>query len=215
MFSLELNREKRELAVLCLGAHCDDIEIGCGGTLLRLCSDNIIKQVKWIVFTSDTIRADEAKRSAHCFLQKVPSKEIVVRQFRDGFLPQSSADVKEYFEEIRSSFQPDIIFTHYRDDLHQDHRTVSSLTWNTFRDHLILEYEIPKYDGDLGNPNCFVPLEAAIAKRKAQSIVTFYPSQAHKHWFDEDTFLSMMRIRGVGAANGGYAESFYVRKFVI
>ncbi len=215
MLSVKLEGRPQDLRILYLGAHCDDIEIGCGGTIMRLSETYTAQQVKWLVFTSTDIRAVEARTSAEYFLQKCSKKEIVIKNFRDGFLPYEAEKVKYVFEELKS-FDPDIIFTHCRHDLHQDHRLVCDLTWNTFRDHLIFEYEIPKYDGDLGNPNCFVPLEQTIAEKKVQAIVDYYGSQASKQWFDKETFFSLMRIRGLEAASTTrYAEAFYVRKFIL
>ena len=203
------------LRILYLGAHCDDIEIGCGGTIMRMSEEYTTQQVKWLVFTSTDTRAVEARTSAEYFLQKCKKKEIVIKNFRDGFLPYEAEAVKHVFEELKS-FQPDIVFTHCRHDMHQDHRVVCELTWNTFRDHLIFEYEIPKYEGDLGSPNCFVPLEETVAEKKVQAIVDNYGSQASKQWFDKETFFSIMRIRGLeSASKTRYAEAFYVRKFIL
>lgn len=179
---------------------------------MRLCDDYNIHEVKWIVFTSTPERMIEARKSAEHFLHKFFNREIVIRDFRDGFLPFYAEDVKKLFETLKA-FEPDIIFTHCRNDQHQDHRLLSELTWNTFRDHLIFEYEIPKYDGDLGNPNFFVPLEGSTAERKVQSIMDYFPSQWGRHWFDKETFFSLMRIRGLeSASKTRYAEAFYLRK---
>lgn len=202
--------------VLCLGAHCDDIEIGCGGTVAKLLEGGGDMEAKWVVFSSDETRAVEARQGAGIFLNGAARKDVTVHGFRDGFLPLHWGEVKEAFERIKREFSPDLIFTHYRGDLHQDHRIVSDLTWNTFRDHLILEYEIPKYDGDLGSPNVFSPLTETAARRKASAILETYRSQAGRSWFSEDTFLSLMRIRGIEAnAPGKFAEAFYCRKLVL
>jgi LmbE family N-acetylglucosaminyl deacetylase len=215
MLSLKLNGHPDGLRILYLGAHCDDIEIGCGGTIMRLNEEYTIQHVKWVVFTSTDIRAEEARKGADYFLQKCNKKEVVIKNFRDGFLPYEGEKVKNAFEELKS-FNPDIVFTHYRHDRHQDHRVVCDLTWNTFRDHLIFEYEIPKYDGDLGNPNCFVPLEATVAEKKVQAIIEIYGSQGSKQWFDKETFFSLLRIRGMeSAAKTRYSEAFYTNKFMI
>ncbi len=215
MLSVKLEGRAEGHRILYLGAHCDDIEIGCGGTIMRLSEEYTTQQVKWFVFTSTEKRAVEARTSAEYFLQKCKKKEIVIKNFKDGFLPYEGAAVKNSFEELKS-FQPDIVFTHCRHDLHQDHRVVCELTWNTFRDHLIFEYEIPKYDGDLGSPNCFVPLEGNIVEKKVQAIVDYYGSQASKQWFDKETFLSIMRIRGLeSASKTRYAEAFYVKKCIL
>jgi len=182
---------------------------------MRRSEEYTTQQVKWLVFTSTDKRAVEAKTSAEYFLQKCKKKEVVIKNFRDGFLPYAAEEVKNSFEELKS-FQPDIVFTHCRHDLHQDHRVVCELTWNTFRNHLIFEYEIPKYDGDLGSPNCFVPLEGAVAEKKVQAIMDYYGSQAGKQWFDKETFFSLMRIRGLEAASETrYAEAFYLRKSIL
>lgn len=202
--------------ILCLGAHCDDIEIGCGGTLLKLIEQHPWIECHWIVFTSNQQRAAEAKTAADRFLREVAHKQIIIESFRDGFLPFSGAEVKEYFEQIKQLFDPHLIFTHYRHDLHQDHRLISDLTWNTFRNHTILEYEILKYDGDLGTPNVFVQLDTALCQRKIDYILTSFPSQLEKHWFTADTFLGLLRIRGIeSSAPGKYAEAFYGRKIAI
>ncbi|KAF3888911.1 PIG-L deacetylase family protein [Scytonema tolypothrichoides VB-61278_2] len=202
-----------EYKILCLGAHCDDIEIGCGGTILKLIEkyQNII--LYWVVFSSNEQREKEARDSANTFLKEVQTKKVLVKNFRDGFLPFHGLDVKECFEQLKKEFSPDIIFTHYRDDRHQDHRLISELTWNTFRNHLILEYEIPKYDGDLGIPNFFVHLDEALCCRKIQYIQDAFISQKNKQWFTEETFRSILRIRGIESNSPSqYAEGFYCRK---
>ncbi len=214
MISLGIKSTKK-VNILCLGAHCDDIEIGCGGALLKMIANQEVNVVKWVVFASNTIRKKEAIASAEVFLKDVAQKEIIVLDYRDAFLSFSALGIKEYFEKIKQSFEPDIVFTHYRNDRHQDHKLLSDLTWNTFRNHYILEYEIPKYDGDLGTPNCFFYLTEAIAKQKVAIILNSFESQQGKHWFDEDTFLALMRIRGMeSAASTRYAEAFHSRKYV-
>lgn len=213
MLSYILDNNK-PLKVLCLGAHCDDIEIGAGGTLLKLMNKYRISEVKWIVFTSNEIRKHEATRSAGRFLEKADNSDIVINSYRDGFLPFMVAEVKDFFESIKQEFQPDIIFTHYRDDRHQDHRLVSDLTWNTWRNHLILEYEIPKYDGDLGIPNFYVPLEESVINLRNSIIIDSFESQRDKHWFDDATFKALPRLRGMESATT-YAEAFYARKVIL
>jgi LmbE family N-acetylglucosaminyl deacetylase len=199
--------------VLALGAHADDIEIGCGGTLLRLVAEHTPLDVLWVVFCAPGDRAQEARRSAQAFLQGAPAARVVVRDYRDGFLPYSGSAVKDEFEALKREFSPDVIFTHYRHDRHQDHRLVSELTWNTWRDHLVLEYEIPKYDGDFGSPNFFAVLAPASVERKIALLLEHFPSQAGKAWFTADLFRSVARIRGMEAAAAeGLAEGFYVRK---
>jgi LmbE family N-acetylglucosaminyl deacetylase len=205
----------RPLRVLALGAHSDDIEIGCGGTLLRLAGEREL-EVLWVVFCSTPPRAEEARHSAAQFLSGVASSRLVVGSHRDGFLPYRGAEVKDEFESLKQQFQPDLIFTHFREDRHQDHRLVSELTWNTWRDHLILEYEIPKYDGDFGSPNFFAPLPASVLERKIDLVLRSFPSQAGKGWFTADLFRAVARIRGMECqAEERLAEAFYVRKLVV
>jgi LmbE family N-acetylglucosaminyl deacetylase len=206
--------KNRPLKVLCLGAHCDDIEIGAGGTLLKLFNEYEIAQVTWIVFASNEIRKQEATKSAELFLSGVVNKDIIVNSFRDGFLPFNGIEIKEYFEEIKKEISPDIIFTHYREDRHQDHRLVSDLTWNTWRSQLILEYEIPKYDGDLGIPNFYVQLEESYIIKRNKILLETFESQHTKHWFDETTFNALPRIRGMESATL-FAEAFYARKLIV
>jgi LmbE family N-acetylglucosaminyl deacetylase len=202
-------------SVLCLGAHCDDIEIGCSGTVLKLAAGRA-RLVTWVVFSSDTQRQQEAMRSAQRLLTGVPKQDIIVRSFRDGFFPQQGTEIKEYFEELKTTVSPDVIFTHYRGDLHQDHRTIAELTWNTFRDHLVLEYEIPKYDGDLGSPNTFVELDEGLADRKVANLLDSFESQRGKRWFSPDLFRGLLRLRGMECnAQTGLAEAFYCRKLVL
>jgi LmbE family N-acetylglucosaminyl deacetylase len=200
--------------VLALGAHCDDIEIGCGGTLLRLAGERPDLQVRWVVFSSTPERAGEARASAAAFLEGLAG-EVIVRDHRDGYLPHSGAAVKDEFEALKREYSPDLIFTHYRHDLHQDHRLIAELTWNTWRNHLILEYEIPKYDGDLGAPNFFAPLSAAVLQKKISLLLEHYPTQANKPWFSADLFRALARIRGMECvAPEGLAEAFHCRKAV-
>ena len=202
------------LRLLCLGAHSDDVEIGCGGTLLKLIGDHQHVIVQWVVFSASGQRAVEAGASAAKFLEGA-EQEVEIKDFRDGFFPYVGYEVKQFFEDLKQRCAPDLIFTHHRDDRHQDHRVISDLTWNTFRNHLILEYEIPKYDGDLGSPNVFVHLDEATCQRKVQGIVDLFQTQQNRHWFTADTFLSLLRLRGIeSAAPGGYAEAFYSRKAV-
>jgi len=201
--------------ILCLGAHCDDIEIGCGGTILNLVSSGRKVEALWVVFASNAQRKEEALKSAESFLTGANSN-IVIHDFRDGFLPYLGVELKECFERLKSQFEPDIVLTHYRSDLHQDHRLISELTWNTYRNHLILEYEIPKYDGDFGSPNVFVPLDEPTCRRKIDIVLEAFLSQANKHWFSRDVFSSVLRLRGMEAnASSGYAEGFYCRKAIL
>lgn len=208
--------EGRPPRILCLGAHCDDIEIGCGGTLLKLIDTFPGATFHWVVFSSGKDRAKEALACAQAILEPIHEKKIVIRDFKDGFFPYIGVEIKDYFEEIKEQIAPDIIFTHHGQDLHQDHRVISELTRNTFRDHLILEYEIPKYDGDLGAPNLFVHLDSSICRRKTKYILSYFKTQENKHWFTEETFLSILTIRGIESrAPSHYAEGFYCRKIVI
>jgi LmbE family N-acetylglucosaminyl deacetylase len=201
--------------VLCLGAHADDIEIGCGGTILGLLEVQPQLAMTWVVFSAEGPRAEEARQSAERFLSATPRQQIIVKGFRDGFFPYTGGQIKETFEELKSTISPDLVFTHYRHDLHQDHRLIADLTWNTFRDHLVLEYEIPKYDGDLGSPNFFVPLDASLCHRKLEMVLTTFKSQQGKSWFSEDLFRSLLRLRGMEChAPSTYAEAFYARKLV-
>lgn len=202
-----------ELRVLCLGAHPDDVEIGCGGTLMRLASRKDRLQVTWMVFTGEGERGREAKESAERLVGGTGSLALEVLDFPDGHLPDRRADLKDVFERLKGSSAYDLIFTHHGRDRHQDHRVVSRLTWETFRDHLVLEYEVPKYDGDLGQPNVFVPLTREIARAKAEHIVASFPSQRSKSWFEEDTFLALSRLRGVESGHQeAHAEAFHGRK---
>jgi len=204
---------ERPLRVLCLGAHADDIEIGCGGTVLGLAAAGA--EFTWVVWSGTAARAAEARCGAAAFLGGGAKAEVIVKNFRDGFFPYDGVDIKRSFEELKRVVDPDVIFTHYRDDRHQDHRLISELTWNTFRDHRILEYEIPKWDGDLGAPNCFVALNREITRRKCEYLLSTFGSQRDKRWFTADTFHGLMRLRGVEAgAPEGFAEAFYAHKLV-
>jgi LmbE family N-acetylglucosaminyl deacetylase len=204
------------LEVLCLGAHCDDIEIGCGGSVLRLTEEFPAARFRWVVLSSNDERATEAERSAEYFLAGAGKQDIRIERFRESYFPWVGAEIKDYFEDLKADVAPDLILTHHRHDRHQDHRLVAELTWNTWRDHLILEYEIPKYDGDLGSPNVFVTLDHASAQRKVDGILDHFPSQRHRAWFDADTFRAMLRLRGMEAnAPGRFAEGFYGPKVVL
>ena len=205
----------RPLKILCVGAHSDDIEIGCGGTILKMLSDNCAIQIHWVVLSAGGDREKEARESAERFLKGAVHKEVVIKTFRDSFFPYIGSQIKDFFEEMKKQFSPDLIFTHFRHDLHQDHRLVSELTWNTFRDHLILEYEIIKYDGDLGTPNVFVRLSDEQARKKVRYLLEEFKTQGSQGWFNEDAFMSIMRIRGLESnAPGKFAEAFYGRKLV-
>ena len=215
MIGLKALADDRPLRVLCLGAHCDDIEIGCGATLRQLLRRRHGAVVDWRVFSSNPTREAEARDSAARFLDSALEHSIDVKTFRNGYFPYVSASIKDYFEELKAEVDPDIVLTHYGQDRHQDHRTVSDLTWNTFRNHLILEYEIPKYDGDLGAPNFFCAVSSEDASFKVDTILECFATQGTKHWFEERTFNSLMRLRGMECNSpSGLAEAFYLRKAV-
>ena len=201
------------LRLLALGAHSDDIEIGCGGTILKLIEQQSLSEVCWAVLTGGATRAEEARRSAEALLGDVPSTRVILKDFRDGYFPYDGADIKDFFEELKTDLSPDVVLTHQRTDLHQDHRVTCELTWNTFRDHLILEYEIPKYDGDMQVPNLFVPLDETLCRRKIDHLMTHFGSQLSKRWFKDDLFSGLLRLRGMECNSPtSYAEAFYCRK---
>ena len=204
------------LKLLAIGAHSDDIEIGCGGTILKFIEQGSVSEVSWVVLTGESKRAAEAADSADAILAAVPRKRVILKDFRDGYFPYDGAEIKMFFEELKAEFSPDVILTHQRSDLHQDHRVTCELTWNTFRDHLILEYEIPKYDGDLGVPNLFVPLAESLCRKKIDHLTTHFASQSRKRWFKEDLFSGLLRLRGMECNSPtSYAEAFYCRKAML
>jgi LmbE family N-acetylglucosaminyl deacetylase len=208
--------ETPEPKILCLGAHPDDIEIGCGGTILRLIEEVPKAQFCWVVFSGNEKRSEEAYRSANLFLMDVHLKKIEVKKFRDSYFPFIGGEIKDYFEKLKTQVIPDLIFTHYSGDAHQDHRVISNLTWNAFRDHFILEYEVPKYEGDLGNPNLYFNLSRSQVEKKINYLCDVFQTQKDKKWFDEETFRSILRIRGVESnSQSKYAEAFFSRKCVI
>lgn len=217
MIRLKLNGSSSgALQILCLGAHSDDIEIGCGGTVLQLADDYPGSVFHWVVFSAIGVRATEALRGAELFTRPTCLSRPVLKTFPDGLLPYVGGEVKAVFEHLKKSVSPDLIFTANRKDGHQDHRLIGELTWNTFRDHLILEYEIPKYDGDLGQPSVFVPLPQELCQQKVSFIMDAFQSQRCKRWFQRETFLSLMRLRGVECnASSAYAEAFYCRKLTL
>lgn len=203
----------RPPVVLCLGAHCDDVEIGCAGTLLRLRVQQPSAEIHWAVLTSTPERRLETLEGARRILGDDAARRVHIDSFRDGYLPHEGAAVKDRFEALKREVAPDLIFTHYRNDLHQDHRLVNELTWNTWRNHTILEYEIPKWDGDLGQPNVFVPISAEHVEQKVKTVLEVYATQASKGWLDADTLRGLMRLRGVESnAKDRFAEAFYARK---
>jgi LmbE family N-acetylglucosaminyl deacetylase len=210
---IELGSSRPLQRLLVIGCHPDDIEIGCGGTVLTLLRAHPGLYVRWVVLTGDGERGDEARASADAFLRGAGEASVEVHGFRDGFLPAAWGEVKETFESLKDA-EPDLVLTHARDDLHQDHRLACELTWNTFRDHLLLEYEVPKYDGDLGRPNVFVPLDEGVVAEKLELLRTGFGSQAGKHWFDDETFRGLLRLRGIESGTT-YAEAFTCRKLLL
>jgi LmbE family N-acetylglucosaminyl deacetylase len=216
MKALQLAAAGDRLSVLCLGAHSDDIEIGVGATMLSMIERGVSLQVRWCVLSGSGEREQEARGSAADFLSKVLEAKVDVMSFPDGFFPQHGEAIKSWFEELKRRVDPDIIFTHYRDDAHQDHREVCRLTWNTFRDHCVLEYEIPKWDGDMGRPNLYVPIAASTLQRKIELLMRHFASQRSKHWFDPEMFLGLARLRGMECrASEHYAEAFFARKLTL
>ena len=203
---------------MCVGAHADDIEIGCGGTILRLLEEHPGSTITWLVLSAAGPRGAEAHAGAARFTTRAATRRVEIRDFRDGFFPAAFTEIKECFEALKGELGAplDLIFSHARNDRHQDHRLVSDLTWQTFRDHLILEYEIPKFDGDLEQPNLFVPISEALRRHKVEGLMECFPSQRARTWFTEDTFLALMRLRGVESGDpGGFAEAFQVRKALL
>ncbi len=204
------------LKILCLGAHSDDIEIGCGGTLLRLLEERPGSTVDCVVFSASPEREREARSSAADFLRGAAAHTLVVQSYRESFFPAAWTEIKDAFEQIRKAVQPDLVFSHHRHDLHQDHRVVAELTWNTFRNHAVLEYEIAKWEGDLGHPNLFVPLSRSVADRKVELLQRHFVTQSSKPWFRPDAFHGLMSVRGVEChAPEGRAEAFHARKLVL
>lgn len=209
MFQPELSGARR---LLFLGAHSDDIEIGCGGTILTLVQKNPGLNVRWVVLSAEGKRRAEARAAARAFLHGTRRFQVTIKSFRTSYFPSQFAQIKNWIETLKA-FRPEVVFTHFGNDRHQDHRIVSELTWNTFRNHLILEYEIPKYDGDLGRPNLYVPMTTKISQQKIAALTGIFKTQREKHWFDRETFQGLMRLRGVECA-ARYAEAFYSRKLV-
>jgi len=214
MIKFDLKTSK-PLEILALGAHCDDIEIGCGGTLLKLLNENPNAIVHWVVFSSNPVREKEARSSANDYLINHNNVNIEINTFRNGFFPYVATEIKEYFEELKNKVSPDIIFSHYIKDRHQDHRTIAELTWNSFRNNLILQYEIAKYEGDLVTPNFYTELNEDLISNKLDKLMKHYETQADKHWFTKDLFMSILRLRGIEcASHSGYAEGFHADKVV-
>ncbi|PSJ58552.1 PIG-L deacetylase family protein [Pseudaminobacter soli (ex Li et al. 2025)] len=213
MRSLGLARSGEQLSVLCLGAHSDDIEIGAGGTIINLIANGVRLDVHWCVLSAAGQRATEAQASAEAFLRGAEYYQIDLGDFEDSYFPDQSRAIKKWLIEIRSRVRPDLVLTHARNDAHQDHREINQLTWNLFRDHLVLEYEIPKWDGDLGRPNVYVPLTAKVMDRKISLLHEHFGTQRSKDWFDRATFEGLARLRGMECrAPEFYAEAFFMRK---
>jgi len=207
---------RRPLRLLCIGAHSDDLEIGCGGTVMTWLASMRAVEVTWVVLSAEGPRASEARRSARALLARAVAHKVVIAAFRDGYLPAQYADVKNFFEERKKEINPDVVLTHWLQDRHQDHRLAAELTWNTWRNHLVLEYEIPKYEGDLAPPNAYVPIPASLARRKVAHLKRHFSTQRRKDWFVADNFLGLMRLRGMESRSpSGFAEAFHARKLVL
>src|SRR5688572_8763101 len=207
---------RRPLRLLCIGAHSDDLEIGCGATVMTWLAGTRATEVTWVVLSAEGARAAEARRSARALLARAASQKVVIAAFRDGYLPGQYVDVKGLFEDLKKDVDPDVILTHWLQDRHQDHRLAAELTWNTWRNHLVLEYEIPKYEGDLAPPNTYVPVSASVARRKVAHLRRHFSSQRKKDWFVADNFLGLMRLRGMESRSpSGFAEAFHARKMVL
>jgi LmbE family N-acetylglucosaminyl deacetylase len=214
MLSLDLARPGERLCVLCLGAHSDDIEMGTGGAILHWIASGVRLEAHWCVLSATGARATEATASAADFLTGAANAIVELASFKDSYFPFQGDELKGWFTGLKTRINPDVILTHRRDDAHQDHRAVSELTWNAFRNHLILEYEVPKWDGDLGQPNGYIPLAAAVLGHKIELLITHFGTQRSKDWFDAETFRGLGRLRGVECrAPEGYAEAFMLRKF--
>ena len=216
MRALGLVGSKEPLSLLCIGAHSDDIEIGAGGMILELIRRGARLDVHWVVLSAVGRRAEEARASAAGFLEGAAERRVELLEFRDGFFPMQAASLKEWFEGLKARSAPDLIFTHRRDDAHQDHRETAALTWNTFRDHLIFEYEVPKWDGDLGRPNTYMPIPKRVLERKVSLLMEHFASQRAKDWFEPGTFTALARLRGVECrAEEGFAEAFFAHKILL
>ena len=216
MLPLRLSEKPGHLDILCIGAHSDDIEIGCAATLLSLVERGHQLRVTWAVLSASDERATEARRSADELLGEVADLRVHFGEFRDAYFPADFGALKDHIADLRRKTSPDLIFTHSMDDRHQDHRLVAELTWQAWRDHLILEYEVPKYEGDLGHPNLFVPVSQAMARAKVDHLLAHFGSQRSKDWFSGETFLGLMRLRGVECRSAhGFAEAFVARKVVL
>lgn len=202
--------------VLCLGAHCDDIEIGCSGALIELQQRFPAVRIHWVVFSGDAVREPETRAAARALLGAEPGCTVEVLDFQGSYFPFSGAQIKDAFEDLKGRIKPDLIFTHFLHDRHQDHRVIAEFTWNTFRNHAVLEYEIPKFEGDLAHPNVYVPVSRETIDRKVAALIECFPSQRARQWFDADLFYGHMRLRGVECNSASrYAEAFHARKLII
>ena len=216
MKRLSLAKPGERMTVLCLGAHADDIEIGAGASLLGWIAAGVTLHVHWVVLSAAGARADEARLSAADFLKGSASAKIELASFKDGYFPYQGAEIKSWFEDLRKRVDPDLILTHTQDDAHQDHRTVQQLSVTTFRDHLTLEFEIPKWDGDLGRPNVYLPATSIVLERKIELLHKHFATQRSKDWFDAETFRGLARLRGMECrADERLAEAFHVRKLTL
>jgi LmbE family N-acetylglucosaminyl deacetylase len=213
MLDLVLKAPERTARILCLGAHCDDIEIGCGGSLLHL-QESASVHIDWVVCSGTQQRGEETRAAMLRLVAPEARGELILGEFRDGFFPSSHAQLKDFIESVKRRLQPpDLILCHEREDRHQDHRMVNELVWNTFRDHVVLEYEIPKWDGGLGQPNLYVPVTEAQARAKVAALLESHHSQLQKDWFNTETFMALLRLRGIESRSpSGYAEGFHARK---
>jgi len=215
MLNLALQKPDQPLKILCLGAHSDDIEIGCGATVLKLVEEYPKIEINWVVLSAEGVRRGEAEASAQAFLGRHKRRNVIIEDFRGSYFPYQGEALKDQFETLKE-IRPDLVFTHYRHDLHQDHRIVNELTWNTFRNQRVLEYEIPKFDGDLGVPNFFVPVKRAHVATKSRHLLKHFKSQTTKHWFTDELFRSLPRIRGMECNSPTqFAEAYYARKLVL
>ena len=216
MITLGLCAGRTRLSILCIGAHSDDIEIGAGGLILTLVDGPIDLDVHWCVLSAPGERAAEARAAAADFLAGADSRTIETADFEDGLFPCQSREIRAWLSELRARVSPDLILVHTAEDAHQDHRELNRHVWNLFREHLILEYEIPKWDGDLGPRNCYAPMSQAVMARKIELLTTHFVSQRNKDWFDETTFRGLARLRGLECrAPEGHAEAFMLRKFCL
>jgi len=207
---------RRPTRLLCIGAHSDDLEIGCGGTIITWLETFPNVDVTWVVLSADALREKEARKSAAALLRKARQSDVVVGGFRDGFLPAQYSEAKEFFERVKARVDPDIVLTHSLEDRHQDHRLAAELTWNTWRNHAVLEYEIAKYEGDLQPTNLFIEISQARVRRKIAHLMRHFATQHDKSWFSQETFLALMRLRGLECkAASGHAEAFHARKLML